>query len=124
MPYTLDDSDWPRATLTIVDSVTRDEEDAIAQGSSGLSTRGDRYTVIVDLRRASTPTPRFIRVQAAAMRRHERTLADNCAGVAFVIQSPMLRGALRAIFYLQALPCPQVVVKDLDEATTWTQQRS
>jgi hypothetical protein len=120
MPFTLDESRWPIATLTIVDSVTHDEEDAIADGSSGLSLKGEPYAVIVDLLKAGTPSPRFIRVQAAAQRRRFQEIADHCAGIAFVINSPMLRGALRAILYMQSLPCPQTVVKTMAEAEAWT----
>ena len=120
MPFTLDESTWPIARLTIVDSVTHDEEDAIASGSSGLSGKGEPYAVIVDLLRAGTPTPRFIRVQAAAQRQHFQAIAEHCTGIAFVINSPMLRGALRAILYLQSLPCPQTVVKTIEEAEAWT----
>ena len=120
MPYTLDKSRWPTATLTIVDSVTPDEEDAIAENSSGLALEGESYAVIVNLLRAGTPTPRFIRVQAAAQREHFQDIAEHCAGIAFVINSPMLRGALRAILYMQSLPCPQTVVKTVEEAEAWT----
>lgn len=119
MPYTLDDSRWPHAVLAVIDSLTSDEEDSFAERSSALSTRGERYTAIVNLLESDTPTSRFLRVQAAAMKRHKATLAEQCAGVAFVIDSAMMRGALRAVLHLQPLPCPYTVVKHLDQAEAW-----
>lgn len=119
MPFSIDESCWPVAVLTIVGQVTRDEELAIARGSSALALRGERHVLIVDLLRAATPTPQFVRTQAAAQREHYDAIAKTCAGVVFAINSPMLRGALKAILYIQDLPCPQTVVKTLEEAKAW-----
>lgn len=120
MPYTIDESRWPTAVLRVVGLATREEEVEIVQRTNALALEGERYALIVDLLESATPTPRFIRLQAQAQREHHDTLAKHCAGVAFVIDSPMLRGALKAVLYLQPLPCHKAVVKTLEEAEAWT----
>ncbi|MEM6294145.1 MAG: hypothetical protein AAGA54_22895 [Myxococcota bacterium] len=121
MPFSIDERDWPMVMLTITGSVTHAEEDDFANRSCALPSRGERYSAVVNLLDADTPTSRFIRTQASAQKRSEDALRTHCAGIAFVIGSPMLRGALRAILYLQPLPCPQIVVGTVDEARTWAQ---
>lgn len=123
MPYSLDDSQWPLAVLRIVGSVTSTEEVEISERSTRLPERAERYTVIVDLSQAGTPTPRFVRLQAKAQKLRYEGLQTHCAGIAFVIRSPMLRGALRAILHLQSLPCPQVVVASIPDARAWTTEQ-
>lgn len=123
MPYSLDDSQWPLAVLRIVGSVTSAEEVEISERSTRLPERAERYTVIVDLAQAGTPSPRFVRLQAKAQKLRYEGLQTYCGGIAFVIRSPMLRGALRAILHLQSLPCPQVVVASLPEARAWTAEQ-
>lgn len=108
--------------MTVVGSITADEEDAFSQQSTDLPLRGERYTAIVDISEAATPTPRFMRLQAAAQKRRDTELAAQCAGIAFVVRSPMIRGALKAILYLQPLPCPQTVVRTRDEAESWVSE--
>lgn len=119
MSYELDDSRWPLVILRVVGSVTRDEEVEFTERSTRLPERRERYAVIVDLTEAGTPTPRFVRLQASAQKLRADGLATYCVGIAFVIGSPMLRGALKAILHLQSLPCPQTVVASMPEAHLW-----
>ena len=123
MPYELDDSDWPLVVLRVVGSITAAEEIEFAERSTRLPEREERYVVIVDLMGAGTPSPRFVRLQAKAQKLRAEGLHTRCAGIAFVIGSPMLRGALRAILHIQSLPCPQVVVASLEDARGWTADR-
>ena len=49
-----------------------------------------------------------------------RPMLDEClVGVAFVMPSVLVRGALTAIFWLSRLSAPHVVYKDLDDALGW-----
>jgi len=119
MPVDLDDSTWPVATLRIVGSPSAEEEAYFTTSSVSFPARREQYVAIIDLREAATPTPRFVRAQAAAQKAHLEELRSYCLGVAFVIHSAMLRGALRAILHLQDLPSPYIVVKTIEEAQSW-----
>jgi len=123
MPYSFDDAQWPLVVLRIEGSVTPEEEVEFSERSTRLPERGVQYAVVVDLRKAGTPSPRFVRLQAKAQKLRFEGLRTHCAGIAFVIRSPMIRGALRAILHLQSLPCPQAVVSSLDDAHTWSAAR-
>lgn len=123
MPFSLDDSRWPLVALRVEGSITAAEEVEFSERSTRLPERGDRYAVVIDLRDASTPTPRFVRLQAKAQKLRAEQLRSLCVGVAFVISSPMIRGALRAILHLQSLPCPQVVFASLADSQAWARKQ-
>ncbi|MBV1857164.1 MAG: hypothetical protein KUG77_02045 [Nannocystaceae bacterium] len=123
MPYSFDDARWPLAVFRIEDSLTAAEEVEFSECSTRLPERELRYAVIVDLAKAGTPSPRFMRLQAKAQKLRYAGIQTHCAGIAFVIRSPMIRGALRAILHLQSLPCPQVVVASIEDAQTWTAEK-
>ncbi len=123
MPVELDDSTWPVATLRIVGTASAEEEAYFTTSSVRFPERREHYVAIIDLREAATPTPRFVRSQAAAQKAHLEELRAYCLGVAFVIQSAMLRGALRAILHLQDLPSPYIVVKTIEDARAWATAR-
>lgn len=120
MPYFFDDDQWPLVVLRVEGSVTAEEEVEFSERSTRLPERGVRYAVIVDLAEAGTPSPQFVRLQSKAQKLRSEGIRTYCAGIAFVIRSPMIRGALRAILHLQSLPCPQVVVASMQEARAWT----
>ena len=116
MPVTVDDTAWPIVVVSIVGSLSEAEEDTFVTTTTGFPARGDDYVAIIDLTDAGIPSGRFIRHQAQAQKEHRAALHERCLGVAFIIQSVMLRGALRAVLHLQSLPCPQLVVQSREEA--------
>ncbi|MCR9165563.1 MAG: hypothetical protein ACE37F_00915 [Nannocystaceae bacterium] len=123
MPVELDDSTWPLVTLKISGTPSSEEEEYFTNTSVRFPERRELYVAVIDLREAATPTPRFVRRQAAAQKAHLEELRSYCLGVAFVIRSAMLRGALRAIFHLQELPSPYIVVKTIEEAHSWASSK-
>ncbi len=123
MSLVFEEADWPIVTLRIRGGLTPDEETLFTQRSVDYPLRRSPYIAIVDLLEASTPSARFVRLQASQMKRRERELAAYCRGVAFVIRSTMIRGALRAIFHFQELPCPHKVVRTTPEALAWAATR-
>ena len=121
MPVDFEEATWPIATLRIRGSLTASEEDFFTQTSVDLPLRQQRYVAIIDLLDAATPTTRFMRGQAAAQRKREEELRAYCVGVAFIIRSAMIRGALRAILHLQGLPSPYIVVATVEDARRWAE---
>lgn len=120
VPFDVDKSRWPIVQMRLWGSLTSDEEDLWVETSTTFPLEGKRYVAIIDLLEANTPTVRFMRLQAQGQQRRREALSRYCAGVAFVIGSPMMRGALRAILHLGGLPSPHVVVNTREDAVEWS----
>jgi hypothetical protein len=54
-------------------------------------------------------------MQAGWMKRHEVETRRGTAGIAFVIPSALVRGALTAILWLQPLACPHFVTANFED---------
>ncbi len=65
--------------------------------------------------------------QAEWMRAHDQEIRDEMLGVAFAIRTPLVRGALTAVLWLQPLSCPYTVVHDgaaaLSRCRAWLEAR-
>lgn len=123
MPVDIEDSAWPIVTLRIRGSISGEEEDRFIGASVAFPDRRERYVAVIDLLEAKTPSGRFVREQAAAMGKRDEALATYCAGMAFVIDSAMLRGGLRAIFHFHRPSSPHVVVMTVEEAYRWAESK-
>jgi hypothetical protein len=88
-----------------------------------LIRRGQRYGVIFDATRAARPSATQRRMMASFMTEHRADLARLCVGGAFVITSPLIRGAMTAILWISPMPFPHVVVASEAEALGWVRSR-
>jgi hypothetical protein len=77
---------------------------------------GDRAFIIIDARAGLRPPPAVRRIQAEWIKEHEALLAASMIGMAFVIESRMVRGALTAIFWVAGPPVKYTLCPSLDEA--------
>lgn len=77
---------------------------------------GGALFTLIDIRRAPTPPLEHMKRHAAFFRDHDALIERTVTGVVFVAQSPMLRGALKALFWMQEPPTSVRVARDLDEA--------
>jgi len=98
-----------------------EEMDALVESNLRDSSR--RWAVIVDASRWLKSTARQRQMHAEWMKRHEEVMRGRTAGIAFVIESALVRGGLTAVLWLAPLPCPHVVVKTLDDAIVWCEQK-
>lgn len=85
--------------------------------------RGQRYAIVLDARTASPPPAHQRRMQADMIKAEAKRLKQLCVGGAFVIPSPLVRGALTAILWIQPLPWEHTVVADLEAAEAWARNR-
>lgn len=81
--------------------------------------RGKRNVVVIDASLGLRPTPTQRKLQADWINEHRELLAASCLGIAFVIPSPLVRGALTAIFWVAQLPIPHTVHATLASAIDW-----
>lgn len=84
---------------------------------------GERYAMVLDTIGGGVAPSSQRRRQADFIRDHSDALARNCLGAAFVIDNPLVRGALTAIMWLQPMPYPHTVVGSVEAGTTWCRQR-
>lgn len=88
-----------------------------------MITRKSPTVTIVDSRGSSRVPPSQRKMQADWINQYSNLLAKWSLGTAFVIDSPLVRGALTAIFWLQRLPMEYVVVGTRAEAERWAAER-
>lgn len=83
----------------------------------------ERFAIVYDTRRASVPTARQRRLLAELTRSWGPELRRRCVGVAFVIESAIVRAGLAAVLWLQPMALPNALVGSMNEAYAWCDQR-
>lgn len=81
--------------------------------------QGRKTVVVIDASVGMRPTPTQRKMQADWITEHKDLLAASCLGIAFVIPSPLVRGALTAIFWVAQMPIPHTVHGTLSAAIEW-----
>lgn len=81
------------------------------------------YALLADASRSGPPSAKQRRLQAECIRDYEAGFARYCRGAAFVIDAPLIRGALTAILWTQRLPYDHVVVPTRADALAWIEPR-
>jgi hypothetical protein len=73
----------------------------------------------------NTPmTPgRQVRMQASFMKEYRPVIEQRVVGVAFALQSPLMRGVLRGVLMIQPMPCSHTVVGTEAEGVAWLKAR-
>jgi hypothetical protein len=64
-----------------------------------------------------------LRRQAEWIKDHEALLRQYSLGVAMVMQSPIVRGMLKAILWIQPMPQPYTVCSSVEEGLRWLRER-
>jgi len=113
------DREFPLLVVTFEGSVDDQEFDRYLAQLDALWQRKTRSVIVLDATKATRSTPTQRRKQADWLKENELLLRAYSAGTAFVISSPLIRGGLTAILWLQSLPTPHVVVGTLREAEHW-----
>lgn len=119
MSITLDTSRSPILRVIFEGETTEAEMRAhLAQLTQEIRSR-PLNALIYDARRSGAPTALQRQLQAAWMRENESTIRARNAGVAFVIDSAIIRGALTAILWIQPMATEHTVVATLEDAQRW-----
>ncbi len=84
---------------------------------------GERVCTILDARVAGRAPPRQRKMQADWLARNAARLRQCSVGSVFVITSPLVRGVLTAILWLQPMPVAHAVVATMEEAERWANAR-
>lgn len=113
----------PVYVVTFSGAVTDAEFDQYLAAVAALFEHGSERALVYDARRASPAPASQRRKQAAWMKSYEREIRKSTAGIAFVIPSPLVRGALTAILWLQPLACHHLVTGDFQHALAYARER-
>ena len=116
---TIDASAWPLVDITFEGVIADEDFEAYLDHVDAYPTGDVRYVMIVNASRAYGITTQQRKMQAAWMKRRHREIAANCLGIAFVMTSPIVRGMLTAILWLQPLPCPHYTCSTRAQAQSW-----
>lgn len=121
---TLSAAHWPLLHICVQGQADEPTVDEYLEALTRASTlhRGPRV-VLVDATKCGYVSSYARRRQAEWIRTHEELIRTSTLGVAFALNTPLVRGALTAILWLEPLSCPYVVVRDaataLTRCTTW-----
>lgn len=119
-PHVLvDESRFPLVVVTFREVADDREFDAYLDRMSALVRRQKKNVVILDASEAGAAPASQRKKQADWITQNSELLRAHSLGTAFVISSPLVRGMLTAIFWLQPMPNPHAVVGTYAEAERW-----
>jgi len=119
----VNDSGFPLIVVTFEGAVEDHEFDRYLARLDTLWQRQTRSVIVLDATHAARTPATQRQKQAEWLKENHALLRAYSAGTAFVIDSPLVRGGLTAILWLQPLPTPHVVVATLAEAERWARAR-
>lgn len=122
MALTVDDTDFPLLRIVFAGSPSDDDVRAYFEAYDRVLARRQRYALLFDASRAE-PSPTLQRRKAEFLKQRASVLGALCLGGAYVITSPVVRGALSAVFWIQPLPYAHVVVPTVAEGEAWCRRR-
>ena len=120
--FTIDDSQWPRGEIRYEGLATPEEFDAYLEDVRRIRSRGPNV-LILDGRKSGMLPARIRRRQAEWLDENRAMLERNSRGTVFVLESSVLRGALTAILWLAPIPGEWAVLRSLEEAERWADER-
>ncbi len=120
----LDVSRRPLITVTFDGLATDAEFDAyLDQMTEMVLARKERTVTILDARASGRAPATQRKKQADWLKEHDADLRRYSLGTAFVITSPLVRGVLTAILWVQPMATAHVVVASMDAAERWAAEQ-
>lgn len=114
---------WP---LLYIESVGVPADTAFAQFLRDYKRQLDRrapFAVVLDARKSGNTPASQRNAMTNWMRENSGMLSTYCLGVAFAIDSVLVRMILREMLLVQPMPMPHVVFATVEEAERWCRER-
>lgn len=111
---TCERSDWPIAHLIADGAVTHDGTRQLIEILDGLLGQPESFALMMEARNPRGVEVPHIREWAAFLEKRRAEIESRLLGVAFVLPSPMMRGALKVLFTWVRPPFEYAVVDDED----------
>lgn len=119
----IDESRWPLVIATFDGDASDEEHLAWLRERTSQLLRRERHALILDARKCGALPPSQRKIQADWQREHTALAQKYTLGVAFLSASPVMRGILTAVIWLQPIKWPHEVVGTWDQAEQWTLER-
>lgn len=119
----VDESRLPLLTIEFVGACTDAELEDYLRTVSRVLQRQLPYALVVDASRAAGFGASQRQRQAAWTKEHDGALRAYCTGIAVIITSPIVRGAMTAVLWISPLPVPYIITGTKPEAQTWVEER-
>jgi hypothetical protein len=123
MSITIDESKWPIIVVTFSGTPNDEEFAAYLAKLTTCLQKKVPSAYVIDARHSPNPPTKHRKMQADWMKENKELIKDRSAGTAFVFSSAIFRFVLSAIFLIQTLPHPYIVVGTLEEALDWAQKQ-
>lgn len=123
MPYHVDLAPHPIALMVVVGRLERHDWSRMFDDLEALLAREQCFAVLLDAREAGLPDFADMRDCVSFLREREPDFARLHRGLACVSPSPMIRGLLKGIIQLSAMPFPVVMLEDGASAHAWVCER-
>lgn len=118
-----DESRFPLVLVRPRGRATDADLDALLVALKRPLLRREKYLEIFDGTHTDPGTSTQRRRIAEWMRAHTSLISTYSVDTAVVVPSPLVRGALTAIFWIQPMPCPHTVVSTMAEAERWAEEK-
>ncbi len=115
----IDEKRFPLVLVTFEGSVPNDQFEQYLRGMDRMLSRRQPNVTILDATRSDRSPAVQRKMQADWIKTNREALEQYSCGTAFVISSPLVRGVLTAILWMQPLPQGYTVVATLAEAEDW-----
>jgi hypothetical protein len=119
----IDASRWPLLIITFTGAATDREYEVFLEARTAHLARRERHAIILDGRACGPMPPSQRKLQADWQREYAELARRFTLGVAFLSASPIMRGVLTAILWMQPIASPYTVLSTWAEAERWTAER-
>jgi hypothetical protein len=119
----VDDRHWPLVLFRFSGHVSMAELEAYLKRQDVLMARRQTMGSLVLTDNVKMWEAALLRRQADWIKTNMELLKQYSVGAALIIHSPIVRGMLKAILWLQPMPQPHLVCSHVDEALRWLRSR-
>jgi hypothetical protein len=114
---------FPLVVFTFRGTITMPELERYLSESERLLERTQPYAGLVIAADVRPLEVALVRRQAQWMKVNRERVKQKSLGVALVIPSPMIRGVLKAILWLEPMPQPHKLCSNLEDAVSWVHEK-
>jgi hypothetical protein len=118
-----DDRSWPMLLVSFAGQYSDEEFAAYLDQYQVFLGRNEPYAaVFITPPKGRMMSASHAKLQAEWMRQHDAAIRERVVALAFVLPSAVMRGALRAILWMQPMPVQHRVFATVAEAVEWAAQ--
>jgi hypothetical protein len=119
----VDERAWPLVVFRFRGQVSLEELNVYLARQDVLLARNELTVQLVLAQETKLWETPVLRRQAEWIKINRDVLGRHSLGVALVIDSPIVRGMLKAILWIQPMPLPHAVFRTVEEALRWLRER-